>query len=100
MSTVNTNLRPLGDRVVVRPVEQEEVTASGIVLPDTAKEKPQRGEIIAVGPGRLADDGTRLPMDVKDGEQVLYAKYAGTEVKVGEDEFLVISEKDILAVVS
>lgn len=100
MSTVNTNLRPLGDRVVVRPVEQEEVTASGIVLPDTAKEKPQRGEIIAVGPGRLADDGTRLPMDVKDGEQVLYAKYAGTEVKVGDSEFLVISEKDILAVVS
>ncbi|TVR71116.1 MAG: co-chaperone GroES [Sphaerobacteraceae bacterium] len=100
MSTVNTNLRPLGDRVVVRPVEQEEVTASGIVLPDTAKEKPQRGEIIAVGPGRLSEDGSRLPMDVKDGEQVLFAKYAGTEVKVGDDEFLVISEKDILAVVS
>jgi chaperonin GroES len=100
MSTVNTNLRPLGDRVVVRPVEQEEVTSSGIVLPDTAKEKPQRGEIIAVGPGRLGDDGNRLPMDVKDGEQVLYAKYAGTEVKVGADEFLIISEKDILAVVS
>jgi chaperonin GroES len=100
MSTVNTSLRPLGDRVVVRPVEQEEVTASGIVLPDTAKEKPQRGEIIAVGPGRLADDGNRLPMDVKDGEQVLFAKYAGTEVKVGDDEFLIISEKDILAVVS
>ncbi len=100
MSTVNTTLRPLGDRVVVRPTEQEEVTASGIVLPDTAKEKPQRGEIIAVGPGRLNDDGSRLPMDVKDGEQVLFAKYAGTEVKVGEDEFLIISEKDILAVVS
>lgn len=99
MSTVNTALRPLGDRVVVRPTEQEEVTASGIVLPDTAKEKPQRGEIIAVGPGRLNDDGSRLPMDVKDGEQVLFAKYAGTEVKVGDDEFLIISEKDILAVV-
>jgi chaperonin GroES len=99
MSTVNTTLRPLGDRVVVRPVEQEEVTASGIVLPDTAKEKPQRGEVIAVGPGRLADDGSRLPMDVKDGEQVLFAKYAGTEVKVGDDEFLIISEKDILAIV-
>jgi chaperonin GroES len=99
MSTVNTTLRPLGDRVVVRPVEQEEVTASGIVLPDTAKEKPQRGEVIAVGPGRLADDGNRLPMDVKDGEQVLFAKYAGTEVKVGDDEFLIISEKDILAIV-
>lgn len=100
MSTVKTQLRPLGDRVVVRPTEQEEVTASGIVLPDTAKEKPQRGEVIAVGPGRIADDGSRLPMDVKDGEQVLFAKYAGTEVKVGEEEFLVISEKDILAVVS
>lgn len=99
MSTVNTALRPLGDRVVVRPTEQEEVTASGIVLPDTAKEKPQRGEIIAVGPGRLNDDGSRLPMDVKDGEQVLFAKYAGTEVKVGEDDLLIISEKDILAVV-
>jgi chaperonin GroES len=99
MSTVNTTLRPLGDRVVVRPVEQEEVTASGIVLPDTAKEKPQRGEVIAVGPGRLADDGSRLPMDVKDGEQVLFAKYAGTEVKIGDDEFLIISEKDILAIV-
>ncbi len=96
---VNTTLRPLGDRVVVRPIEQEEVTASGIVLPDTAKEKPQRGEIIAVGPGRMADDGSRLPMDVKDGEQVLFAKYAGTEVKVGDEEYLVISEKDILAVV-
>ncbi len=100
MSTVKTQLRPLGDRVVVRPTEQEEVTASGIVLPDTAKEKPQRGDVIAVGPGRLADDGSRLPMDVKDGEQVLFAKYAGTEVKVGEEEYLIISEKDILAVVS
>jgi chaperonin GroES len=99
MSTVKTSLRPLGDRVVVRPTEQEEVTASGIVLPDTAKEKPQRGEVIAVGPGRLNEDGSRQPMDVKDGEQVLFAKYAGTEVKVGEDEFLIISEKDILAVV-
>lgn len=99
MASVETTLRPLGDRVVVRPTEQEEVTASGIVLPDTAKEKPQRGEVIAVGPGRLTDDGSRMPMDVKDGEQVLFAKYAGTEVKVGEDELLIINEKDILAVV-
>jgi chaperonin GroES len=99
MASVDTKLRPLGDRVVVRPTEQEEVTASGIVLPDTAKEKPQRGQVIAVGPGRLADDGSRLPMDVKDGEEVLFAKYAGTEVKVGEDEYLIISEKDILAIV-
>jgi chaperonin GroES len=99
MASVDTKLRPLGDRVVVRPTEQEEVTASGIVLPDTAKEKPQRGQVIAVGPGRISDDGSRLPMDVKDGEEVLFAKYAGTEVKVGEDEYLIISEKDILAVV-
>jgi chaperonin GroES len=99
MTSVDTKLRPLGDRVVVRPTEQEEVTASGIVLPDTAKEKPQRGQVIAVGPGRISDDGSRLPMDVKDGEEVLFAKYAGTEVKVGEDEYLIISEKDILAVV-
>jgi chaperonin GroES len=99
MASVDTKLRPLGDRVVVRPTEQEEVTASGIVLPDSAKEKPQRGQVIAVGPGRLADDGSRLPMDVKDGEEVLFAKYAGTEVKVGEDEYLIISEKDILAIV-
>jgi chaperonin GroES len=99
MATVDTKLRPLGDRVVVRPIEQEEVTASGIVLPDTAKEKPQRGEVIAVGPGRLDDDGDRMPMEVKEGETVLFAKYAGTEVKVGDDEYLIISEKDILAIV-
>jgi chaperonin GroES len=99
MASVQTKLRPLGDRVVVRPIEQEEVTASGLVLPDTAKEKPQRGEIIAVGPGRLNDDGDRLPMDVSTGDEVLFAKYAGTEVKVGEDEYLIISEKDVLAVV-
>jgi chaperonin GroES len=99
MASVQTKLRPLGDRVVVRPMEQEEVTASGLVLPDTAKEKPQRGEVIAVGPGRLNDDGDRLPMDVSTGDEVLFAKYAGTEVKVGEDEYLIISEKDVLAVV-
>jgi chaperonin GroES len=100
MASVQTKLRPLGDRVVVRPIEQEEVTASGIVLPDTAKEKPQRGEVIAVGPGRFNDDGDRMPMDVSTGDEVLFAKYAGTEVKVGDDEYLIISEKDVLAVVS
>jgi chaperonin GroES len=99
MASVQTKLRPLGDRVVVRPIEQEEVTASGLVLPDTAREKPQRGEIIAVGPGRLNDDGERLPMDVSAGDEVLFAKYAGTEIKVGDDEYLIISEKDVLAVV-
>jgi chaperonin GroES len=90
-------LRPLSDRVVVKPLPREEVTKSGIVLPDTAKEKPQEGEIIAAGPGRL-DDGERQPMDVKVGDRVLYAKYAGTEFKLDDDELLILSEKDILAV--
>ena len=96
-----TKLRPLGDRVVVQPMAREEMTSSGIVLPDTAnKEKPQEGEIIAAGPGRLNEDGDeREPMDVKVGDKVLYAKYAGTEFKVDDDELLIISQKDILAVV-
>jgi chaperonin GroES len=94
-----TKLRPLGDRVVVKPIAREEMTKSGIVLPDTAKEKPQEGEIIAAGPGRLTDDGEREPMDVKVGDKVLYAKYAGTEFKVDDDELLIVSQKDILAVV-
>ena len=91
------NLRPLGDRVVVKSLPREEVTRSGIVLPDTAKEKPQEGEIIAVGPGKM-DDGERQPMDVKVGDKVLYAKYAGTEFKLEDQELLILSEKDILAV--
>jgi chaperonin GroES len=95
-----TALTPLADRVVVRPLAREEVTRSGIVLPDTAKEKPQRGEIIAAGLGRLNDKGERMPMDVKVGDQVLFAKYAGTEFKLDEEELLILSEKDILAVVS
>ena len=94
-----TKLRPLGDRVVIQPLAREEMTKSGIVLPDTAKEKPQEGEIVAAGPGRLDDDGDREPMDVKVGDKVLYAKYAGTEFKVDDDEFLIVSQKDILAVV-
>jgi len=93
-------LKPLGDRVVVRPMQREEVTKSGIVLPDTAKEKPQRGEVLAAGPGRVTDKGDRIDMDVKVGDQVLFAKYAGTEFKLDEDELLILSEKDILAVVS
>jgi chaperonin GroES len=94
-----TTLRPLGDRVVVEPIDREEMTKSGIVLPDTAKEKPQEGRIVAVGPGRILDDGKREPMDVKKGQKVLYAKYAGTEFKVDGDELLIVSQKDILAVV-
>jgi chaperonin GroES len=95
-----TKLRPLGDRVVIQPTPREEMTKSGIVLPDTAKEKPQEGKIIAAGPGRLTDDGTREPMDVKEGDKVLYAKYAGTEFKVDGEELLIVSQKDILAIVS
>ena len=91
-------LRPLGDRVVIRPLAREEVTKSGIVLPDTAKEKPQQGEVLAVGPGRVLDNGDRINMDVKNGDRVLFAKYAGTEFKLEEDELLILSEKDILAV--
>jgi chaperonin GroES len=94
-----TKLRPLGDRVVVRPTTREEMTKSGIVLPDTAKEKPQEGTILAVGPGRILDDGKREQVDVKEGQKVLYAKYAGTEFKVDDEELLIVSQKDILAIV-
>ena len=94
-----TKLQPLGDRVVVKPTPREEMTKSGIVLPDTAKEKPQEGEILAVGPGRILDDGKREAMDVKVGQKVLYGKYAGTEFKVDDDELLIVSQKDILAIV-
>lgn len=97
--TLNGNLTPLGDRVVVRPSQRDEVTKSGIVLPDTAKEKPQRGEVVAVGKGRYDEDGDRIPMEVSTGDKVLFAKYAGTEFKLDDDEFLILSEKDILAIV-
>ena len=99
-TAVATKLQPLGDRVVVKPAGREEMTKSGIVLPDTAKEKPQRGTIIAVGMGRRDDDGDRIEMDVKVGDQVLFAKYAGTEFKLEDEELLILAEKDILAVVS
>jgi chaperonin GroES len=96
---ITKKLRPLGDRVVIKPSPREEMTKSGIVLPDTAKEKPQEGVILSVGPGRFLDDGTREKMDVKKGDRVLYAKYAGTEFKVDDDELLILSQKDILAIV-
>ena len=89
-------LQPLGDRVVVKAIEQEELTKSGIYIPDTAKEKPQEGEVVAVGPGRLSDDGNRVPMDVEVGDTVVYSKYSGTEYKEGEVEYLVLREDDIL----
>ena len=90
-------LQPLADRLVVRPIEREEVTKGGIVLPDTAKEKPQEGEILAVGPGRLSDDGKRIAMEVKIGDRVIYAKYGGTEIKIEDEELLILRESDILA---
>src|SRR3954454_15119552 len=96
-STVTTTLQPLGDRLVVRPSGREETTKSGIVIPDTAKEKPQRGTVIAVGQGRRDDDGNRVAMDVAVGDTVLFAKYAGTEFKYEDEEYLILSEKDILA---
>ena len=93
-------LQPLGDRVVVKPTAREEMTKSGIVLPDTAKEKPQRGSIVAAGQGRRDEDGKRVPMDVKVGDEILFAKYAGTEFKLEDEDLLILSEKDILAVIN
>jgi len=90
-------LQPLADRLVVRPIEREEVTKGGIVLPDTAKEKPQEGEVMAVGPGRLSEDGKRIAMDVKVGDTVIYAKYGGTEIKIENEELVILHESDILA---
>ncbi len=93
-----TKIRPLGDRLVVKPKVREEVTRSGIVLPDTAKEKPQEGTVIAVGPGQLNDEGKRVPVDVEAGQTVLYAKYAGTELKLDDEEYLILRVSDVLAV--
>ncbi len=93
------NLKPLGDRVVVEHVEQQEKTTGGVFLPDTAKEKPQEGIVRAVGTGRVLDNGTKLPMEVKVGDRVIYSKYSGSEVKIDGKEYLIVSEKDILAIV-
>jgi len=90
-------IKPLGDRVVIKPIPKEEVSKGGIVLPDTAtKEKPQEGKIVAVGPGRLTEEGQRIPMEVKTGDKVIYSKYAGTEFKLGDDELIIMREGDIL----
>ncbi|MFZ5815209.1 MAG: co-chaperone GroES [Bacillota bacterium] len=99
IAVATTNIKPLADRVLVRPVEREERTKGGILLPDTAKEKPQLGKVLAVGPGRLLDNGQRQPLDVKEGDTVLFSKYAGTELKVDGEELLLISDRDILAIV-
>jgi chaperonin GroES len=93
-------LKPLGDRLIVQAIEEEETTASGIVLPDTAKEKPQRGKVLAVGDGALNDDGERTPVDVSEGDEVLYSKYGGTEINVEGDDLLVLRESDVLAKVA
>lgn len=93
------NLKPLADRLVVEPIEQEEVTAGGIILPETAKEKPQQGKVVAAGPGRTDDEGDRIAMEVKVGDRVLYAKYSGTEIKLDGKKVLILRESDILAIV-
>src|SRR5919199_2879338 len=91
-------IKPLEDRVVVKPIEEEEMTASGLVIPDTAKEKPTEGEVIAVGPGRF-EDGNRVPLDVKVGDRVIFSKYGGTEITLGGEDYLILSARDVLAIV-
>ncbi|MBO1752296.1 co-chaperone GroES [Actinotalea sp. BY-33] len=97
---MSVSIKPLEDRVVVRTLEAEQTTASGLVIPDTAKEKPQEGEVLAVGPGRVDDNGNRVPLDVTVGDKVIYSKYGGTEVKYAGEEYLILSARDILAVVT
>ncbi|WP_443096001.1 co-chaperone GroES [Rothia koreensis] len=96
---MSVSIKPLEDRIVVQPMEAEQTTASGLVIPDTAKEKPQEGKVVAVGPGRVDDKGNRVPVDVQEGDVVIYSKYGGTEVKYSGEEFLVLSARDVLAVV-
>lgn len=98
-TTVKVNVNPLADRVVIKALEESEQMRGGLYIPDTAKEKPQEGEVVAVGPGRIDDNGNRVPLDVTVGDRVLYSKYGGTEVKFGADEYLVLSARDVLAVV-
>ena len=96
---MSVSIKPLEDRIVVRPLEAEQVTASGLVIPDTAKEKPQEAEVIAVGPGRVDDKGVRIPVDVAVGDKVIFSKYGGTELKYNGEEYLVLSARDVLAIV-
>jgi chaperonin GroES len=99
VTATKVNIKPLEDRIVVQALEAETTTASGIVIPDTAKEKPQEGVVLAVGPGRIDEKGNRIPIDVKEGDVVLYSKYGGTEVKYGGEEYLVLSARDVLAII-
>jgi chaperonin GroES len=96
----NMKLKPLGDRLIVRAIEEDEKTASGLVLPDTAKEKPQKGKIVAIGDGKIDENGKRIPLEVKEGDEVLYSKYGGTEIKIDGEDLLVLRESDVLAKVS
>lgn len=98
MTVKAANLQPIGDRVVIKPLPQEDKTKGGVILPETAKEKPIRGEVIAVGTGRILESGQKIPMEVKAGDKVLYGKYSGTEVKIGGEEYVVLSEKEILGI--
>ena len=98
-TATDIKVKPLADRVVVKPLDAEQTTASGLVIPDTAKEKPQEGEVLAIGPGRIDDNGNRVPVDVAVGDKVIYSKYGGTEVKYAGEEYLILSARDILAVV-
>lgn len=100
LNATAVTLRPLADRVVARPLGREEMTKSGIMLPDTAKEKPMRGTVVAAGEGRRTEDGARIPLDVQVGDEILFAKYGGTEFKLDDEELLILSEKDILAIVT
>ena len=96
---MSINIKPLEDRLVVKPLDAEQTTASGLVIPDTAKEKPQEGEVLAVGPGRIDDSGNRVPLDIAVGDKVIYSKYGGTEVKYSGEELLILSARDVLAIV-
>jgi chaperonin GroES len=98
MATTKTTIKPLEDRILVRPEDQEETTVSGLVIPDTAKEKPQEGTVLAVGPGKRSDTGDLIPVDVKEGDRVIYSKYGGTEIKVDGEELLILSARDVLAI--
>jgi chaperonin GroES len=99
MPVKKSRVRPLGDRVVVKRLEEEQKTRGGIIVPDTAKEKPQQAEVVAVGPGRISEEGKRVPPDVKKGDKVLFGKYSGSEITVGDDELLILREEDILAII-
>src|SRR3989441_13291024 len=99
MAIVSLKIQPLGDRLLVKPLSRETVTKSGIVLPDTAKEKPQEGEVLAVGPGKVLDNGKRTTLEVSVGQKVLFAKYAGTEIKINDEEYLILRESDVMGIV-